>query len=186
MKKSFVVGAIALLGASSVFADSYLKAEAQISYNDFASDVCDVAASCTDKPNGYRFAYGYELNDNFAFEFGYGSSGKFKAADGSDQLSVEVKSIDVAAIGRLPLSDLFAFTGKLGFTRTDADTKFSNTFFSENDNQSSTVPVYGVGMEISWFTLGYEVINDAEIGLFDGDSEEDNFERIYAGVKINF
>jgi len=186
MKKSILVGAIALLGASSAFAGSYLKAEAQKSYNDFASDVCDFASSCTDKPNGYRFAYGYELNDNLAIEVGYGSSGKFKASDSGEELSVEVKNFDVAAVGRLPLNDLFAFTGKLGFTRTDADTKYSDGLFSEKDGQSSTVPVYGVGMELGWFTMGYEVISDAEIGFFGGDSEEDDFERIYAGVKFSF
>jgi len=186
MKRSLFVGLIAMASASSVFAGSYLKAEAQKSYSDFASDVCDFASSCTDEPTGYRLAFGHSFNEYIALELGYGASGKFKGSDGVEELNFESKSLDLEAVGRLPLNDLFALTGKLGIARTDIETKYSNPFVGEKEDQSSTVPIYGVGVEVGWFTLGYEVLSDAEIDVLFGEPEEDDLERVYAGVKFNF
>lgn len=188
MKKNVLISALALLGMSSAFASSYIKAEVQRSINDTASDYCKEAYRCTENPTGYRLAYGYSFNDYIALELGYGETGEFLEIDGLSTFGVELSNIDLAAIGRVPVNDFFAITGKLGLNRSDATTNIDIDYwnYSDSDDRSSTVFVYGVGMEFSWFTLGYEVINNAEIGLFDGDYDKDDFERLYAGVKFTF
>jgi len=175
---------------SSAFAGSYVKVEAQQSYIDFFDEKCGGGfESCTDNPRGYRLAYGYSFNDYIGIELGYGKTGKFEGKLGEDSVSVEFTNFDIAALTRIPINDVFAITGKFGYNNIIAQSKAYDDYWdrSYSDEVESDTLVYGVGVEIFWFTMGYELINEAETRHAQYKYLEiDNLKRLYAGVKFSF
>lgn len=84
---------------------------------------------------------GYQFNRHFAIEGGYADLGEIEPGEGAATL--EADSFHVAAVGMLPVTDAFAFYGKAGLHRWDADTGLALL----NGEDSGTDPVYGIGAQ---------------------------------------
>lgn len=64
---------------------------------------------------------GAEFGRWFAIEAGYHDFGESESADG--QVTLEAEGLSAAAVGRVPIWDLFEIYGRLGFLHWDRDAK---------------------------------------------------------------
>lgn len=123
-----------------------------------------------DSDTGLRAFGGYSFNEYFAIEasyFDFGeASGTLEDSDFGDvDFSVGVTGLSAAAVGRIPVAEMFALFGKVGFASYDV--KFDVTvpgFGSGSQSESETDLVYGVGGALSFadrfeVRAEYEVLN---------------------------
>ena len=110
---------------------------AGLATSNFARDETDV---------GYKLFGGYQFNRHIAVEGGYVDLGKASIAGPQGFASTDSNAWQVGAVGSLPLSPQFAFTGKLGFARTSTDGSgvVNGVPFAAGDH--NTAPTYGLGM----------------------------------------
>lgn len=190
MKKQIVIGLLAAAVGFTAQADGfYVGGEVQQtkSYN---KDFCEDSSSCDIEPTGYRLNAGYGFNDFLAIELGYMNSGDFesKVSDVNYQQNVNVNSeaIDLSILGRIPVSDSFSLFGRIGAARVMNDSEISGSGFNAAFDNSVNTYVYGVGAQLSWFVVGYDVISDNKLKVNGFTLSEKDLKRIYAGVKIGF
>lgn len=117
-----------------------------------------------DDSNGYRITLGYDVNPNISIEGSYTNLGEFDADDdlisalefvtgvALDDVSVDVDGIELAVVGKVPLSDTVTFFGKAGIFMWDADFKIdtvSSGSDTETDDGSDPFFGFGVGFDVS-------------------------------------
>lgn len=108
---------------------------------------------------------GYRFNPNFAIELAFIDGGKPDERFGTSSVEVDVEGLNLSAVGRLPLNEVFSVFGKLGLASYDAKWKVrgGNTVVataSESDEDLS----YGLGTA---FNLGAAVELRAEYEAVD-------------------
>ncbi len=118
-------------------------------------------------PGMARIAGGYHFSPTWAAEVGYSTFGDSVidyGATGKD--TVKVSSVQVAAIGNLPLSAQFDLTGKIGFASNSA--KYSTTVVGIGAaDESKTDLLIGVGAQYhvsSQFSLRAQYDNFGKTG----------------------
>lgn len=190
MKKPFVIGLLAAAVGLSAQADGfYVGGEIQQTKS-YDKDFCEDSSSCDIEPTGYRLNAGYGFNDFLALELGYMDSGEFESkiseTNYQQDVSLTSEAIDLSLIGRLPISDSFSLFGRVGAARVMNDSKISGSGFSTAFDNSVTTYVYGVGAQLSWLVVGYDVITDNELKINGTTLSEKDIKRIYAGVKLGF
>jgi len=118
-----------------------------------------------DSDTGFKIFGGYDFNQYFAVEVSYLDLGEASASEAGDSLSVGVTALTASAVGRLPLSDMFALYGKLGYASYDVNVDFNIAGFgSGSGSDSDSDLIYGVGGALSFggnfeARLEYEAIN---------------------------
>ena len=190
MKKRFVIGLVAAVIGLSAHADGfYVGGEVQQtkSYN---KDFCEDSSSCDIEPTGYRLNLGYGFSDFLAVEVGYMDSGDFESSinevNFQQDASIKSEAIDLSVLGRLPVSDSFSLFGRFGVARVMNDSSFSGSGFSASFDNSVTTYVYGVGAQMGWFVVGYDVISDNKLKINGATLSENDIKRLYAGIKLGF
>lgn len=198
----FAVAAASVLLAPLAIADSYINAELNQTRSEVAEDFCDIGAGvpgvrnrCNDDDTGFRVAYGYAFNSNFALEIGYADMGSFKASASDDvnfiDAKLEVKGFDVVAIGRLPINDTVALTGRAGALFWDTELGVESNFglgSQYNESASGESLLLGVGAEFTVsdataITLNYEQAKDVGDENKTGEGDVD---RLSLGLKVRF
>ena len=78
------------------------------------------SGSCKETDVALRVGFGYQLNNNIGFEFGYVDSGRATASNGSGVKATEIQFVGTGAI---PLARKFSVTGRAGLSvwKLDAD-----------------------------------------------------------------
>lgn len=160
-----------------------------------SSEYCNVwdGYSCSDSDTGFRIAYGYDFNANFGFQFGYQDGGETAASysEGSQSANTNTAftAFDLVAVGRISLSDTISLYGRAGLAKWDTDSSYTYNVFSmtETDSfsQSDTTLTYGIGAQIGWFTVGYDVVDAVKL-CDDPSCTEGEVERLSAGVRFEF
>ncbi|MBI5917766.1 MAG: outer membrane beta-barrel protein [Nitrosomonadales bacterium] len=106
--------------------------------------------SCTATATAFRIGGGYQLNPNVGLEVSYGDYGAAKASGpalGPVSLSLAATGFQVSAVGSLPVSDAFAFTGKIGVANTTLKTSASALGLNIGLGSTSTTTLaYGIGV----------------------------------------
>jgi OOP family OmpA-OmpF porin len=111
-----------------------------------AKDACTGFAgaglSCDDKDTALKLFGGYQVNRNFAGEFGYTKLGKskFSGPGGSDEISSNVW--ELSAIGAWPVMDQLSIFGRLGGYH--GETKLSGV---DNGKKTTTDLTFGFGVQ---------------------------------------
>jgi len=157
MKIKLILLAAILLGVGA------FPAMAEVPYValDFGqSRVKDVCADnppgvtgCKDSARMFRLGVGSEITPAWSAEFSYGNYGKASAGTmidpffGTITADWEISGIQISGIGKLPLSNNFFLTGKIGFARTDITVSGSVLGINVSTSVSSTNLAYGVGMQ---------------------------------------
>ena len=110
------------------------------------TDVNAGAVSGDDNTNAWKGFAGYQFNRYFAVEGGYLDLGRASVAGPGGSVSTDSTALQASLVGSLPMTQQFAFIGKLGVARTDTDTSGIvggvPTAFSDNN----TEPTYGLGL----------------------------------------
>jgi OmpA-OmpF porin, OOP family len=118
-----------------------------------------------DSDTGFKIFGGYDFNQNFGIEASYFDFGEASAEDGGDSLRIGVSGLSAAAVGRIPVSEMFALYGKLGFASYDVDVDLRITGLgSVSGSESESDLLYGIGGALSFggtfeARLEYEALN---------------------------
>ena len=133
-----------------------------------------VGSSDADTPNetdtGIKLILGFQPSDAVALEIAYVDLGDFDTG-GSGSLSIS--GIALNAIGKIPLNNDIAITGKLGMYTWDTDLS--------PGSDSGTDLAYGFGVEVK---VSKEVAIVAEYEMFDVD--DGDVSLISGGAKFYF
>ena len=159
-------------------------------------DVLDSSSTLDDSDTGFGFGGGYQVNDHFAFEFGYVDLGSISyqatatVSDGVDQFAAEAElgnSTDGAVfsvLGILPIGERFSVYGRAGLSLLNADgtARITVDGQSQRASQSSQKSdlTFGVGAEYSLtrhFAIRLAWDRYLDVGTQDvvGDTDADLF-----------
>ncbi len=109
-----------------------------------------------DQHAAFKLFGGYQFNRNFALEGGYFDLGQFgfstsTVPTGTLNGSINLKGINLDAVGILPMTDKFSAFGRLGVTHTHADDSFVGTgavqVLNPNPSARSTNLKVGLGLQ---------------------------------------
>lgn len=119
------------------------------------ADEIDFDASDT----AFKVVGGYSFNKYIAAEVGYIDAGSPDQQFGASNIKIEATGFTVAALGKLPIGNSFAFIGKLGYASYKSEATLSlggGSISSDDDNEDL---LYGIGAEVylgNHFTLRAE------------------------------
>ena len=152
---------------------------------------CEPAAglSCDNKDTAWKAFGGYQLNRNFAVEFGYTNLGEVSASGGGVNISVESTAWELVGVGSFPLANQFSVYGKLGFFRAEAEV--SSNIAGGSGSKTTTDLTYGLGVRYDFSrNLGlraewqrYAKIEAPETTVSGGDSD---FDVLSVGIVWRF
>ena len=165
-----VFAALALAASMAVQADtqpSGFYAGAGIGSTKVGDDISGVDESDT----GFKIFGGYNFTQNWAAEVSYFDLGEASVSGGGANASLGLTGLSASAVGRLPVSDMFAVYAKLGFASYDVDLHFNNVpgFGSGHMSDSDSDMIYGVGGALS-FGGNFEARLEYEALNVDGDA----------------
>lgn len=92
---------------------------------------------------------GYGFNENFAAEFAYRDLGGASKSDEYYSSSLDFTSLQLSALGKIPVNDALYFFGRLGLARLSVDYSSKNYNFPEYDvsnTERKTKALVGLGM----------------------------------------
>lgn len=105
--------------------------------------------NCDLKDSGWKLFGGYKLNRNLAVEAAYADFGTFSAGGtffGTPvSVNVDVTSVNLAAVGVLPVGDRFGLFGKAGISFTSYDASGSASGFTFTGSDDETELLWGFG-----------------------------------------
>jgi OOP family OmpA-OmpF porin len=126
----------------------------------------DNLSGVDDSDTGFKIFGGYTFTENWGVEVSYFDFGEASVSAGNSSASVGVTGLSASAVGRLPVNDMFAVYGKLGFASYDVDLNFRNVpgFGTGHLSDSDSDMIYGVGGALSFggtfeARLEYEALN---------------------------
>jgi OOP family OmpA-OmpF porin len=131
----------------------------------------DNLSGVDDSDTGFKIFGGYTFTENWGVEVSYFDFGEASVSAGNSSASVGVTGLSASAVGRLPVNDMFAVYGKLGFASYDVDLDFNNVpgFGSGHLSDSDSDLIYGVGGALS-FGGNFEARLEYEALNVDGDA----------------
>jgi OOP family OmpA-OmpF porin len=142
-----------MLGGFSLPASADWYGAASMGQTDLQEDICsDLTAlgftPCSEDntDTGWKLAVGNQFNTNAALEFGYIDLGEAKFTAAGVGCSLEADGFQAALVGSLPMANQFAFTGRVGLFRWDADVSCSAGGASASTDESGTDLTFGVGV----------------------------------------
>lgn len=167
---------------------------------EFWNSISGVTASGSvdDSDTGLKVFGGYSFNDYLAVDFGYadlgevgseirlvsdGSNFSFPSGSATSTATLGVSGLFGGVVGKLPLTDFLSLQGRAGLYLWDLEYDETNsgtgaysgtTSFSDSDDGSDLY--YGLGLNIGWFGLFYEVY----------DIDGDDVDFIGASANFNF
>jgi OOP family OmpA-OmpF porin len=163
------LAALGLMAATAAQADTQpgFYAGAGIGSTKVGDDISGV----DDSDTGFKVFGGYNFTENWGVEVSYFDLGEASVEAGNSSASVGVTGLSASAVGRLPVNEMFAVYGKLGFASYDVDLDFNNVpgFGSGHLSDSDSDMIYGVGGALS-FGGNFEARLEYEALNVDGDA----------------
>lgn len=124
---------------------------------DLASVGITSTVTADDTDTGFKIFGGYQLNQNFAVEFGYADLGKFTATAnvtspvvGTIKADVEASAIFLDAVGSLPLGNQFSLFGRAGIAFTNTENNASGLGVTVSDDEDEANLKVGLGAQFGF------------------------------------
>jgi OOP family OmpA-OmpF porin len=142
MKRTILLAVLAALAGTAAAQTAYIggnvgRAEQKVSIDGFGSE--------KDHDTGFKLYGGYNFTQNFGLEAGYADLGKLERSDFESSVSLEPKSVYLAATGTLPLDAQFSLFGKAGVARTEVKGTVSGLGFRDSGKENRTNGYFAVG-----------------------------------------
>lgn len=157
----------------------------------------DASFEMEDSDTALKLFGGFDLNSRLGFQFGYVDLGEVSfdfslASDGTSfppgttevSTTLNVEGLSAGVIGNLALSDSISLNGQVGLYLWDGEGEFisqDTTGFFDNSSDSvsddGSDAYYGIGMDIGWFSLFYEI--------YDVDGDDVDLAGIAAKFRFN-
>jgi len=155
---------------------------------------CTGTTACDDKDSSWKIFAGYQVNRNFAVEFGYGDVGKVTASTPPigiippANVAIETTVWELVAVGVLPLAERFSAFGKLGLYRADTDVRIDFVGLgSVTDSDSNTDLTFGIGVRFDMTPrLGARLEWQRYSDVAAADFDEGDVDVISLGVAWRF
>lgn len=106
-------------------------------------DGCRLTGSCEDTDTAIKLFGGYQINRNFAGEFGYVDLGRARSTAGGATDEFKAKAFELSGLGSVPVVERFSVFGRFGLYFADAE---ENTNFQGDSTHSNNDLTYGVGV----------------------------------------
>jgi OmpA-OmpF porin, OOP family len=181
-----VVGFLAAAAAGPAAAQLY--AGGSLGYSQF-NDICQLAnVPCDDNDTGWRAFGGYQVNQYFALELGFGDLGAATGSGAIGSFNIEVKeAFDLSAVISLPVSSHLAGLLRLGAyrARTTVDQQ-GPTIGTSHDAKTNSGFTYGFGAEIALGKLGLRAEWQRYDNTAGGTLAEDDVDIISIGLLFRF
>ena len=165
------IAAFALAASMAAQADTQpgFYAGAGLGTTKIGDDAFD-GSGIDESDTGFKIFGGYVFNENWGVEVSYFDFGEASASAGGDSVSIGVSGLSASGVGRLPINDMFAVYGKLGFASYDVKAKFNVAGFgSGSASDSDSDMIYGIGGAMS-FGGNFEARLEYEALNVDGDA----------------
>lgn len=182
---SAAAGVQAQSSANSMMGSMYTPGSSYIGFNPGRSDFklgngSGFFPSGT-KDNAYSIYAGSYFNPNFGLELGYIDFGRINRGGGTTR----AKGANLSLIGKLPLSDAFSLTGRVGgtYSRSDVSSAFGSGIAS--GRESGFGVSYGVGGEYAFNNNWAAVVQYDEHDVRFITSKE-NINVVSVGLKYRF
>lgn len=133
--------------------------------------------ACDTKDTAWKILGGYQVNRNFAVEFGYTNLGELSVSGAGARITLETTAWEVVGLGSFPVANQFSIYGKLGFYRGEADV--SSNVAGGSGSRNSTDLTYGLGarydfsrnlgMRVEWQRYGKVEAPSTTVSAGDSD-----------------
>lgn len=130
----------------------------------------------------YSIYGGSYFNKNFGMELGYTDFGSVSRAGGN----TKAYGIDLSLVGKLPLNDMFAVTGRVGGMYGHTDTSANATSGIATGTESGLGVTYGVGAEYAINTNWSAVLRYDEHKLKFAGGNKETIGNTSIGLKYKF
>lgn len=94
---------------------------------------------------------GYKINKHFAVEGAYRDLGTInQKTEYDDEYRISGTSLQLSVVGSVPVSETFAFYGRVGFAHLNVDGKYidcCNAAYNGSESETKNKAVYGIGGE---------------------------------------
>jgi opacity protein-like surface antigen len=145
MKSIILAGVLATASISATAGDFYVlgdvgQSKLEVSFED---------ATYSETDTMFDLGVGYNLNENFAFEFAYRDLGGINESADYASSSTDLTSLQLSALGKLPVNDAMYLYGRLGFARLTADYSldvYNSSEYDESGSETKTKALIGLGM----------------------------------------
>lgn len=131
--------------------------DAKISAGLLGSGLTTTSINDDDRDTGYKIFAGYKFNKNFALEGGYFDLGQFgftatTVPAGTLTGDIELKGLNLDAVGILPINKKFSALGRIGVQHADAKDSFAGTgaVIVTNPNPGKRATNYKAGLGVQY------------------------------------
>ncbi|HEY6527422.1 MAG TPA: outer membrane beta-barrel protein [Cellvibrionaceae bacterium] len=145
MKSIILAGVLATVSISANAGEFYVLADVGQSKLEVSFEDANFSKSDT----MFDLGIGYNLNQNFAFEFAYRDLGGISESDGYASSSSDLTSLQLSALGKVPVNDAMYLYGRLGLARLTADYSldvYNSSQYDESGSETKTKALIGLGM----------------------------------------
>lgn len=132
-----------------------------------------------DTTTAWKIFGGYQINRNFAVEFGYTDLGDTDVASGVPgipNVNLEATAWELIGVGKFPVANQFSIYGLAGFARIEAEA----SVFGVSASDTSTELTYGIGAQ---YDFSPKVGLRAQLQWYDTDETAD---VMSVGVVVRF
>jgi OmpA-OmpF porin, OOP family len=145
MKKAYVAAAFAAIGmavSSASMAQQKPESAWYLGGHFGQSDIEELDETDT----AWKIIGGYQINRNFAAEFGYIDLGKVTISGPGGSATFKSTAWELVGVGSIPVANNFSVYGKFGFYRADSDLDFNVVFFgSGSESETNTDVTFAFG-----------------------------------------
>ena len=184
MRRSKIGSIAVLIGAAALVAPSTGTAQAQQDHGWYigggagqmkTEGNCPAGVTCDLTDTAWKVFGGYQFSRNWALEATYGDWGKISVSGGGATAVGEISSFGVAALGILPLGEVFSVFGKAGAVYTQQKFTLSGGATGTGIAQEGSEGHLGVGamlnvtrsfgLRAEWERLIKSEVNIVSIGI---------------------
>lgn len=187
--KIYAIVALLVLVVSPALADNTGNSYVAVDLGSAAYSGVTVAAGTYPNPGVINIAVGYHFNPELAVEFGYSSFGKSTLNISSTVTAdVTASSLQISAVGSLPLSSKVDLIGKLGIANNSnsLNVQVSNVTTSYKASQSTILMGLGADFHInSHFNLRAQYLNFGKFGNFGLTGKPMEASAYFLGVALD-
>jgi OOP family OmpA-OmpF porin len=176
MYKRVAINGLAVLGllaGASAYADHGPGFYAGVGLGDATVVADDVGIMFDESDSAFKVFGGYSFSEHIAVELTYFDGGSpsqhvdFGFSSGT--VEAEISGLNVSAIGRIPLGDVFSLFGRVGLATYDVNVTARIDDVSASDDSSDNDLSYGFGAAFS-FLQSFEVRAEYEaVDVSNGD-----------------
>jgi OOP family OmpA-OmpF porin len=192
MKKSrtmwAILGLAAVLAASPAAAqDKGIYLGGSLGYAQYKDTCKRILVPCEDHDTAWRFFGGYQFSRAWSAELGYANLGELSASGAAGTLQLQVKALDLSALGSIPIAGGLSAHGRLGIYRARMTIDQQGPAFGVlHDAGTSSGFTFGAGLGYTLWKLGLRAEWQRYASVGTGNTGEDDIDVFSVAALVRF